>query len=750
MASQSLQTGISPVAALRHFSVATWVESWLEAERDQTGLWAPVMLGGGIAAWFLLPNPAMWAGFMLVACGLAAFGALAGQGARWGRALLVGGLLLAGGCGLIWGKSAWVAAPVLERPVVTSFSAKVERVDILAARERVRVVVTPLARPDLPPRFRVNIREKDAPFGLGAGAVVTMKARLMPPQHPALPGGYDFARRAWFDGIGATGTALGPVLIAKPGKGEGALRQRLSAHIHSRLDGGAGAIAAALATGDQGAISEADADAMRRSGLAHLLSISGLHVTAVVGAAMLLLLKLLALSPRIALRWNVPLMAAGGGALAGIGYTLLTGAEVPTVRSCIAALLVLGGFALGREAMTLRLVATGALVVLIFWPEALVGPSFQLSFAAVTAIVALHQSRFAEHWFARREEDWGRRMLRGFMALLLTGLVVELALIPISLVHFHKAGLYGAFANMVAIPLTTFVVMPLEALALLFDVAGLGAPFWWLAGKALELLLVLAHHVAAMPGAVSMLPNVPPLAFGLIVAGGLWLLLWQSKTRRWGLVPLLAGIVGLWIAPVPDLLVSGDGRHIAARGSDGTVAMLRERAGDYSRAMLAESAGLDGDLTAFKDMDGARCTADFCVWRMAGRKTGAATGWTILASRSDHHVDVPLLNNACRAVDIVISDRRLPRGCTPRWLKLDRPQLNESGGLAISLSDPPALRSVRDGMSQHPWLDPRTVAPPRQWRTPVLEKEAGLQSKAESHKGSKPQTEPKSQPEPEL
>lgn len=719
MASQPLQTGISPVAALRHFSVTNGLETWLEVERDQIGLWVPILFGAGITAWFVLPNPAMWAGFMLLAFGLAMFGAVAGQGARWGRALLVGGLLLAGGCGLIWGKSLWVAAPVLERPVVTSFSAKVERVDILAARERVRVVVTPLARNDLPPRFRVNIRQKDAPHGLGTGAIVSMKARLMPPQHPALPGGYNFARRAWFDRIGATGTALGAVTVEKPCLGEGALRQRLSTHIHSRLQGGEGAIAAALATGDQGAINEADAEAMRRSGLAHLLSISGLHVTAVVGAVMLLLLKLLALSPRIALRWNVPLMAAGGGALAGIGYTLLTGAEVPTVRSCIAALLVLGGFALGREAMTLRLVATGALVVLLFWPEALVGPSFQLSFAAVTAIVAFHQSRFAARWFGRREEGWGRRTIRGFVSLLLTGLVVELALIPISLVHFHKAGLYGALANMVAIPLTTFVVMPLEALALLFDALGLGAPFWWLAGKALSLLLWLAHHVAGLPGAVSMLPNVPPLASGLMVVGGLWLLLWQSSVRRWGMVPLCAGAIGLWLAPAPDLLVSGDGRHIAARGSDGTVAMLRERAGDYNRDMLAESAGIDGELAALKEMDGARCNDDFCVWPMASadRPSGATTqkGWTILANRSGYHVDAGSLNAACREVDIVISDRRLPRGCTPRWLRLDKPQLAETGGLAISLTSPPTIRSVRDGASQHPWLAPQTVAPPRQW-----------------------------------
>ena len=168
----------------------------------------------------------------------------------------------------------------------------------------------------------------------------------------ALPGTHDFARDAWFKGLGAVGRALGDVEVVDPATPSGldALRERLGGHIRERLPGSAGSIASALATGDQGAVTEEDAEAMRRSGLAHLLSVSGLHIAAVVGAAMLLTLKLLALSERLALRFNLVLAAAGVGALAGVAYTLLTGAQVPTVRSCIAALLVLGGLALGRDA----------------------------------------------------------------------------------------------------------------------------------------------------------------------------------------------------------------------------------------------------------------------------------------------------------------------------------------------------------------------------------------------------------------
>ena len=172
---------------------------------------------------------------------------------------------------------------------------------------------------------------------------------------------------------------------------------------------------------------------MRRSGLAHLLSISGLHVTAVVGAIYLLVLKSLAQSPPLALRFRLPIVAAGCAALAALAYTLMTGAQVPTIRACVAALLVLVALMMGRSAITLRMVAAGALFVLIFWPEALVGPSFQLSFAAVTAIIALHEHPRIKEMFMLREESLLRRVGRFIYSLFLTGLVVEIALMPIAL-----------------------------------------------------------------------------------------------------------------------------------------------------------------------------------------------------------------------------------------------------------------------------------------------------------------------------
>lgn len=702
IADEPLQTARSHGLAV---PVLGRLETLFDAERDQLPLWLPVGLGLGLAAWFVLPDREAWIAFLLAAAAVALGGAALGKGTRWGRAVLFFALAAMMGTALIWSRAERVAAPVVERAHMAVFVGRIESVQRLSARQSVRLVVAPRAEASLPPQLRINVDQEKAGPDLVPGAIVRVRAWLMPPAPMAVPGAYDFARVAWFQRIGGTGRALGAVEVvatAEPGGWRARIaswRQSLADHIRSQLAGGEGAIAAALATGDQGAIPEADAEAMRGSGLAHLLSVSGLHLTAVVGAVMLLTLKLLALSPALALRFRLVLIAAAAGAVAGIGYTLLTGAEVPTIRSCVAALLVLAGIALGREALTLRVVAVGALLVLLFWPESLVGPSFQLSFAAITAIVALHEHPTVRALLARRDEGIVQKMARGLGALILTGVAVELALVPIGLYHFHKAGLYGALANIVAIPLTTFVIMPLEALALLLDLAGLGAPVWWLTGHALGILLALAHATAAAPGAVATFPAMPAAAFALMVGGGLWLALWRTSWRRWGLLPIAAGSLWALATPAPDLIVTGDGRHLAVRMAHDDMAILRDRAGDYVRGLLAEVSGFDGELVPLASIPGATCSQDLCAANFVrdGRR------WHILATRTRDFVDFEPLARACAAADIVVSDRRLPSTCRPRWFKADRPFLEATGGFAVTLSSHPVVVTVAEQSGQHPW-----------------------------------------------
>ncbi len=656
------------------------------------------MFGAGIALWLVLADPAAWTAMLLVCGGIAAVGLL--LGGRLGQVVGAAAICAALGCALIWWRSGDVAAPRLEKPQIAFFQGKVERTERLIAKDSVRLTLSQ-SDPKLPPRVRVSLPLDEAESlgsALGVGAVVSLRARLTPPMPMALPGGNDFARTAWFMGIGATGRALGKVTVVEPAHESGLdrIRRDLDTHIRGSLSPSGGGIATALVTGDQGSVLEADADAMRRSGLAHLLSVSGLHIAAAVGFFYFLTLRSLALVPALALRWNLVAVGFAVGAAAGIGYTVLTGLQVPTVRSCIAALLVLAGVLLGREAISVRLLATGALVILLIRPEAIAGASFQLSFAAVMTLVTVYGSNRFKAWFERREEGMVRAALRSVGGMAATSLAIEIALMPFALYHFHRAGLYGVAANLVAIPLTTFVIMPLEAGALLLDLVGLGAPLWTLTGWSIGLLLKVAHAVAETPGASTILPAMPRTAFALIIGGSLWFGLWLGKWRRWGLAAIAAGILLTVAEPLPDLLVTGDGKHLAVIDGKGTPWLLRDRAGDFVRDLMAENAGFDGDPPPLAAYAQARCSADACVANLG------TSGRTLLALRSRQSIDWVELIRACRAADIVVADRRLPRACRGRWLTLDAPRLRETGGLVIDARNG-EVSSVAERLKRLPW-----------------------------------------------
>ncbi|WAT18446.1 ComEC/Rec2 family competence protein [Aurantiacibacter sp. MUD11] len=689
-------------------SVATFAERFLADSGFDRGPWMAVAMAAGIGVWFVLDTPGAWIASMAVGL-LCAIGAVALWKGRETRVHLVGalvacGLLLAFGTGLAWTRSELVGAEAFERPVSGTFMGRVlERIE-QPAQDRVRLVLA-IRHPDTgeAAKVRVNVPSEEDDPAFGEGALLQLQARLMPPAAPMLPGGYDFARTAWFEGYAATGSVQGAVTVIEPPDTDEALiaglQRRLSAHVREQLGGSAGSIAAAFASGDRGAIGEADEDAMRDAGLTHLLSISGLHVSAVIAGAYLLAIRLLALWPWLVLRVRLPVAAAAIAALAGIGYTLLTGAQVPTVRSCIAALLVLVALALGREPLSLRMVAVAAAAVMLLWPESLVGPSFQMSFAAVIAIVALHNAGPVKRFLATREESRTRWFARRATMLLVTGLVIEVALMPIVLFHFHRAGVYGAFANVIAIPLVTFVSMPLIALALALDLVGLGAPAWWLAGQSLDLLLGIAHFTSSQPGAVKLIPQMTLPTILLFVSGGLWLALWRGKARLWGLAPAALATLVLLRTPIPDVLVSSDGRHVGITGEGEQLLVLRNSRSSFTRDNLLELSGVEGEPLPLTEWPGARCSSDFCAITLerGGRE------WELLMSRSRNIVAERALAAACERADIVVSDRWLPSSCAPRWLKADGRMLSQSGGLAIVLGEEPRLTSVAQSQGEHGW-----------------------------------------------
>ncbi|WP_343222205.1 ComEC/Rec2 family competence protein [Novosphingobium profundi] len=696
------------------------IEGFLSQSGHDHLPWLCVAFGAGIVAWFALPLPAFW--IALISLCLAASLAAHVLWRRFGvyaylsQAFFWIPLLLAAGCALIWARSELVGTAPIERPILASLSGRVLSVETQSALGRRRLIVaTREPGTGRAIRIRVNLPDpvglQDAVPKLAPGMLVRFSARLMPPAPPMLPGGYNFARTAWFSGLAASGTVTGRIDVLDDTRRAGRvaeLRQRISAHVLERVNGPGAGIAAALASGERGAIDARDDQAMRDSGLAHLLAISGLHVSAVIGLLYVLTLRGLALWPALALRVRLPIVAGGCGALGGIGYTLMTGAQVPTVRSCIAALLVLLALALGRAPLSVRMLTVAAFGVLALWPETITGPSFQMSFAAVLALVALSSSAWMHRFLASRDEGVILRVLRWLALLMLSGLVIELALMPIALFHFHRAGIYGSLANLVAIPMTTFVIMPGLVFALAADLVGLGAPLWWTVGRAIEIILAIAHWVSARPGAVTVLPSQGGAVFALFVAGGLWLGLWTGRIRMLGLIPAALGTFSLAQLEPPDLLIAGDGRNVGiVTQVDGepSLALLRPSRSDYVRENFLELAGLRGEAGDLGEHADARCSLDFCTFAL--ERDGQT--WTILLSRTRDPVSERELAAACDRADIVIADRWLPRSCRPRWLKADRRLLSGTGGLSVYLAAG-RVTSVAQGEGEHGWW--RSARPP--------------------------------------
>ena len=694
--------------------VANRAEKFIDAAGFDRAPWAVVCFGTGIALWFWLGNRWDWMALIALALGLAAaaWGGLSGGG-RYPflrLALTTAGLMLAAGCGCVWAKSAAVGTPPLAHTVMPNIIATVLAREDQPAFGQVRLQLA-MREPQSGRPIRVAVTLPDAQDqpALAEGAIVNLRARLMPPSSPILPGTRDMAQEEWFSGIAGSGRAFGQIVVLRPPPGDNWVaraRHVLAEHVHREIPGSAGGIAATLVSGNRGAIAWDDQQAMRDAGLTHLLAISGLHVSAVVGGAWLLAFRLLALWPWLALRVRLPVVATGAGALAGIGYTVLTGAHLPTVRACVGALLVVGAVGLGRQPLSMRLLGIAAMAVMLLWPESVVGPSFQMSFGSVIAIIALHEAAPVHAFIAPREEAWWRRVRRHLVMILLGGMVIDLALMPVALFHFHRAGVYGSVANLIAIPLVTFVSMPLITLALALDGVGMAVglpqishPAWWAAGHSLNALLAMTHWIVARPGSVSLLPGMAGGSYVLFVGGMLWLALTRGRVRLLGLMPALVAAASLAALRPPDVLITGDGRNLGVVSEDAASLMvLHQGRSSYTRETLLEAAGISSNIAPLTEWPGAACNTDFCQMELSrgGRL------WRILIARNKAFIPYAAMARACAGADIVVTQVRLYGPCHPALLKADRAMLMRTGGLALDLVRR-NVTAVEDSEGEHPW-----------------------------------------------
>jgi competence protein ComEC len=612
-------------------TAAARLNGWAVADTGPGRLlpWLPIAFGLGIAIYFAAERePAWWAGLALLsACSAIAFTV---RQRPMAFPIALGCAAIAAGFAVATLKSVQVAHPVLTRPVTAVVSGFVE---VREERERSdRVVVRALSfegyrieqKPD---RVRVSVKKGTAPL---VGSYVTLRARLSPPLEPLRPGGYDFARDLYFQGIGATGFALGAIKIteapAPPGlwlryatRVQG-IRDAIDDRIRAVVPGDRGSIASALITGKRDAISAPVNDAMYVSSLAHVLSISGYHIAVVAGVVFFVLRALLAFVPGLASSRPIKKWSALGALIAAFAYLLLSGSEVATQRAFIMTAIVLVGVMADRPALTLRTLAIAAFAVLLLAPQSLVHPSFQMSFAATLALIAAYERGLpwmvagVDTSLGARVALWGGREI---VALILASLVAGLATTPYAAYHFHRLAPYGVLANLLAMPIVSIWVMPAGLLALLAIPFGFDGALWRLMGDGIDWMIAVALFVAHLPGAVGRMSafGVGPLLLG---TGGLVVLGLLKTPLRWAGAAVVV-VASLWAfnSPLPDVLIAADGQAVAVRGSDGRLTV--HRAGRDTFA-VKEWLAADGDARLPNDKalgQGFRCDDSACMAKLA-------------------------------------------------------------------------------------------------------------------------------------
>jgi len=555
--------------------VGVWLHTTLAAERERWPLWLPAFMGAGIGVYFWLSfEPAIWLGPAMLGMAIGGLGLSWRYGGwRWPAAVV---LALALGFAAAQFEAHSVAAPVLHHRVIGALTGRVLAVDPLPEGARLMIAPTSLgdlAPADLPARVRVRLRHGDG--GVTPGDGVRLRVSLEPPPAPAMPGAYDFQRRAWFERLGGVGFALSaPERVETPSLGALAqaietLRHAVTRRIRAALPGSDGAIAAALITGETHAIPPDDAGAFRDAGLAHILVIAGLHMGMVAGICFFALRALFALIPPIVLNHPTKKYAAALALLLTFLYMLLSGSTVSSRRAFVMTALALVAVLLDRLSLSARALALAAVAIMLVTPDSATGPSFQMSFAAVAALVA-----FYEAWRGRLaawHRDAGALKRLGLYAvgIAFTTVVTTVATAPFTVYHFNRLPLYSVAANVVAVPITGFWVMPWAIVACLLMPLHLESvalmPMSW----GIDAIIAIAKGVTSWPGAVLTLPSMPAWGIAVAAAGGLWLAIWRRRWRWWGVLPLAFGLLSAGFQQPPDILISGDVKLIAVRAADG-------------------------------------------------------------------------------------------------------------------------------------------------------------------------------------
>lgn len=685
-------------------------------------LWLPVLVGVGIAGYFSLTfEPALWFGPAAVCSSAAALWLISRRANAFSPlflcvlALMVASIGFSAASGRTWSMD----QPSLTRDIGPAFiSGQVARVEVQPKAKRVtleQVRIENLSPAQTPARVRIKLVGRQPSFQ--PGDWISVRAELKPPSGPVAPGAFDFQRQSYFQGLGAVGFSYGRAKVEgrAPESGTQALSfqlQRLRENIGARVRGHFategkgqtnGAVVAALMIGERAAIPKAAMQAMRDSGLAHLLAISGLHVGLVAGILFFSVRAALVLVTGLAVRVPVKKWAAVVAILGALAYMLLAGATVPTQRAFMMAGLVLVAVIFDRQGISMRLVAWAALAILLVRPESLLGASFQMSFAAVVALVAVYEEVRERSRYWRRPPKVSRRIMFYIAGVALTTLVAGLATSPIAAFHFNRVAAFGLAANLLAVPVTALWIMPMAVVSYALMPFGLEAAPLWLMGQGASIVVATAAEVASWPGAVRNIAAYPTWGLALVALGGLWLAIWKSRMRLFGAPVVIAGMMSTIFISSPDVLISEDARLAAVPDANGGYLVSTLRRARFERDIWLRRAGLAkaGRWPKSSTKTGAlsgpiRCDGLGCIYRKDGVTFAFVRTPDALAedcARSDVVIAIEGLKGAnektCQGPQLLITPETLKRkGAHALWIEDGRVR----------------LKTVSDVRGDRPWV----------------------------------------------
>lgn len=664
--------------------------SKFQQEYDRLFLWVPILFSLGITVYFCLYNEP-WLGFGWIALTFTSLGFFLLRNHFLGRIASISLLVIASGFVTAQLKTMWLDTPMITEKV-KDVVVKGHIDGVEHRPKNIRITMSNLTFNNWPQdqkqptKIRITFK-KDGEV-LHPGQTLEVPVVLMPARGPVATGAFDFGLRSYFEGLGAVGFASDEAtVISTESIGFIAhIRHQLNMALRQQMKPLTGSVACALITGDRSGIPDKIRQQFADSGIAHILAISGLHLSIIAGLVFLLVRRGFCLFPKLALNMQIKKWAAAISILFTFGYLLLCSGATPAMRAFYMTSFVMLAVIIDRTALTLRNVALAAMFILVLWPEVLFNPSFQMSFAAVTALIAgyeRYRGSISIFTLSQYKLPKGVNYAAG---IILTTLIASVATAPYTIFTFNRFAIHAIEANLIAIPLTTFWIMPAALISVLTLPLGLADYPLLVFGWGIDILIEIADTVSSWPAAVVLVPQMSGWLIGFVTLGCLWTVIWKTPWRWLGMVPVAACTLIMMTVKTPDVFISKQAGVVALRDSD-TLWLNDVARGYYISDTWRQLAGLTykKDLSEHPDFT---CDEQLCHGKLNGVSISLSRGWR----------QVPR-----KCASVMLSLSHIPKYCKPQ-MQLTGKDLYHEGTYTYGFKN--GMMALRESPTiyKRPWV----------------------------------------------